>query len=33
MGVYLSEKHHADRNRAIAHFMNEHKAFPKGTDL
>lgn len=33
MGVYLSEKKTADRNYALAHFMNENKAFPEGTDL
>ena len=33
MGVYLSEKKTADRNFALAHFMNENKAFPPGTDL
>lgn len=31
--VFLSEKKHADRNYALAYFMNERKAFPPGTDL
>lgn len=31
--VYLSEKSTADRNFAIAHFMQEKKAFPKYTNL
>lgn len=31
--VYLSEKNSADRNFAIAHFMQEKKAFPKNTSL
>ena len=33
MGVYLSEKKTADRNFALAYFMNENHAFPEGTDL
>lgn len=31
--VFLSEREHSDRNRAIAHFLREHGAFPRGTDL
>ncbi len=31
--VYLSEKETADRNFALAYFMNEHGAFPKNTNL
>lgn len=31
--VYLSERQTADRNFALAYFMNEHKAFPAGTNL
>lgn len=31
--VYLSERQTADRNYALAYFMNEHKAFPPGTNL
>ncbi len=31
--VYQSEKRTADRNYALAYFMRENKAFPKGTDL
>ena len=31
--VCLSEKSHADRNRALAYFMNENKGFPEGTNL
>ena len=31
--VYLSEKTHANRNFALAYFMNEVHAFPESTDL
>lgn len=31
--VYLSEKHHADRNRSLAYFMRESRAFPPKTDI
>lgn len=31
--ICLSEKQHANRNRALAYFMNENKGFPKGTNL
>ena len=31
--VYLSEKQTADRNCALAYFMNEHNSFPENTDL
>jgi glutaminase len=32
-GVYLSEREHADINRALAYIMNGYNAFPKGTTL
>ena len=28
--VFLSEKHHADRNTSLAYYMKENKAFPEG---
>ncbi|PIQ26601.1 glutaminase A [bacterium (Candidatus Blackallbacteria) CG17_big_fil_post_rev_8_21_14_2_50_48_46] len=31
--VYQSERQSADRNRALAYFMRENKAFPAGADL
>jgi glutaminase len=31
--VYLSERGTADRNFALAYFMNENRAFPEGTNL
>ena len=31
--VYLSEKEHADRNNALAFYMNENEAFPEHTSL
>lgn len=31
--VFLSERNTADRNRAIAYFMNEQKCFPPSTNL
>ena len=31
--IYQSEKASADRNFALAYFMNENKAFPQNTDL
>jgi glutaminase len=31
--VCLSEKKHADRNKALAYFMNESNGFPDGTSL
>jgi glutaminase len=31
--IYLSERATADRNFALAYFMNENGAFPEGTDL
>ena len=31
--VYLSEKEHADRNNALAYYMNENHAFPEYTSL
>ena len=31
--VYLSEKQTADRNFALAYFMNENKSFPENTEL
>ena len=31
--VYLSERNSADRNFALAYFMNENNAFPDKTDL
>ena len=31
--VCLSEKKHADRNKALAYFMNESNGFPNGTNL
>ena len=31
--VCLSEKKHADRNKALAYFMNESNGFPKSTNL
>ncbi len=31
--VYLSEKETANRNFALAYFMNEHDSFPKNTNL
>lgn len=31
--VFLSERETADRNFALGYFMQEHRAFPEGTDL
>lgn len=31
--VYLSEKRHSARNRALAHYMDENNAFPERTNL
>ena len=31
--VYLSEKEHADRNHALAYYMNENNAFPKNCNI
>ena len=31
--VYLSEKTHASRNRALSYYMLEHNAFPKAVDI
>jgi len=31
--VYLSERRHADRNKALAYHMNEYGAFPEGTNI
>ncbi len=31
--VFLSEAHHADRNRSLAYFMRENKAFPENTHI
>jgi len=31
--IFLSERDTADRNKALAYFMSEHEAFPKGTHL
>ena len=31
--VYLSEAHHADRNRSLAYFMRENHAFPANTHI
>ncbi|PRP81886.1 glutaminase kidney isoform, mitochondrial-like isoform 1 [Planoprotostelium fungivorum] len=31
--IFLSERDTADRNKALAYFMSEHDAFPKGTHI
>lgn len=31
--VYLSEKHHASRNFALAYYLQDNDAFPKGTSI
>jgi glutaminase len=31
--VFLSENFHADRNRSLAYFMRENKAFPQNADM
>jgi glutaminase len=33
ISVFLSERDHADRNRALAYFINENNGFPEGTDI